>query len=114
MHAPASVPVVWSKISIADAVPVTVVLAVAAKITLSSARGADRSAARVIVPRCATAAPRDACGTLGITGDWLPGLEMRLAEAVVESPTSSHAEGELSPDFAGSAGHAVSPSGRYD
>ncbi len=68
MHAPATVRVLWSKISIADAVPVTVAVAVATRITLPPARGAERSAARLIVPRCVAAAPSDDFGTLGITG----------------------------------------------
>jgi hypothetical protein len=111
MHAPASVPVLWSKISIAEAVPVTVALAVATRTTLSPARGAGRSAARLMVPRGAAAAPSDDCGTLGITG-----LEVGLGEAGAGagSVVSSHAEGEMSPDFAGSAGHEVSPFGSDD
>jgi hypothetical protein len=117
MHAPASVAVLWSKISIADAVPVTVALAVATRITLSPARGAERSAARLTVPRCA-AAPSDDCGTLGITGDWPRELGVGLGEAGAGagagSVVSSHAEGVLSPDFAGSAGHEVSPFGSDD
>jgi hypothetical protein len=116
MHAPASVPVLWSKISIADAVPVTVALAVATRITLSPARGAERSAARLIVPCCAAAAPSVDCGTLGITCDWPRELEVGLCETGVGagSVVSSHAEGELSPDFAGSGGHEVSPLGSDD
>jgi hypothetical protein len=114
MHAPASVPVVWSKISIADAVPVTVALAVATRITLSPARGAERSAARVIVPRCAVEAPSDDCGTLGITGDWLWEFGVGLGAGAAGSAASSHAAGELNPDFAGSAGQGVNPSGRDD
>jgi hypothetical protein len=39
MHAPASVPVVWSKISMAAAVPVTLTLAVAVRMTDSPERG---------------------------------------------------------------------------
>jgi hypothetical protein len=116
MHAPASVPVLWSKISIADAVPVTVALAVATRTTLSPARGSKRSAARPIVPRGAAAAPSDECRTLRITGAWPRELEVGLGEAGAGagSVVSSHAEGELSPDFAGSAGQELSPSGKEE
>ncbi len=116
MHAPATVRVLWSKISIADAVPVTVALAVATRITLSPARGEERSAARLIVPCSAAAAPSDDCGTLGITGGCPRELAVRLGETGrgAGSVVSSHAEGELSPDFVGSAGHEVSPLGSDD
>lgn len=117
MQAPASVLVVRSNISIAEAVPVTVALAVAVSTTLSPARGEARSADKARVPASVAAVPdpRDERGTLGITGDDGDGLFEGVAGEVGEGRiVSSHAAGELSPDFAGSAGHAVRPSGRDD
>jgi hypothetical protein len=51
-----------------------------------------------------------------MTGDWPRELEVGLGEAGAGpgSVVSSHAEGELSPDFAGSAGHEASPFGSDD
>ena len=109
MHAPASVPVVWSKISIADAVPVTLALAVALRMTDSPESGAERSVFKKRV-LAAEAAPSDAWGMLGITGERV--VAGGAGEAEGRSVVSSHAAGELRRDFAGSAGHGVSPSGR--
>jgi hypothetical protein len=94
MQAPANVLVVWSKISIAEAVPVMLTEAVAVSRTLSPARGDERSAdSERVVDGGAAGAPR-------------AGGEGRVV--------SSQAAGELSSDFAGSAGHCVRPSGRND
>jgi hypothetical protein len=94
MHAPTNVLVVLSKISIADAVPVMLTEAAAVSRTLSPARGDERSAdSERVVDGGAAGAPR-------------AGGEGRVV--------SSQAAGELSSDFAGSAGHCVRPSGRND
>src|SRR2546428_3849920 len=69
MQAPARVPVVWSKISMADSVPDTLAEAVAVRITLSPARGDERSADSVRLPARGAMAATDDCGTLGITRD---------------------------------------------
>jgi hypothetical protein len=115
IHAPANVLVVLSKISIADAVPVTVAVAVAVRRTLSPARGDERSAESVSpVDAGAPVAPRDGCGTLGCTGAWAGSVDPPAGEAGEGNVVSSHAAGELSSDFAGSAGHWVRPSGRDD
>ncbi|HEX9099610.1 MAG TPA: hypothetical protein VF956_09020 [Candidatus Dormibacteraeota bacterium] len=68
----------------------------------------------MITPRAAPAAPSDDCGTLGITGDWLREFDVGLGETESGSVVSSHAEGELRPDFAGSGGQELSPSGKDD
>ena len=115
MHIPANVLVVLSKISIADAVPVTVAVAVAVRRTLSPARGDERSAKSVSpVDSGAPVAPRDGCGTLGSTGACVRSVDPAAGEAGKGSVVSSHAAGELSSGFAGSAGHWVRPSGRDD
>jgi hypothetical protein len=115
MHAPAKVLVVWSKISIADAVPVTLAVEVAVRRTLSPARGDERSAESERAVDGATAsAPREGCGTLGSTGAWVGVVGPAAGEAGEGGVVSSHAAGELSSDFTGSAGHWVRPSGRDD
>jgi hypothetical protein len=107
--------VVWSKISIADAVPVMLTEAVAVSRTLSPARGDERSAdSERVVDDGAAGAPRVGCGTLGSTGAWVGSVDPAAGEAGEASVVSSQAAGELSSDFAGSAGHGVRPSGRDD
>src|SRR6267143_6222437 len=112
MQAPARVPVVWSKISMADSVPDTLAEAVAVRITLSPDRGDDRSAERVRLAAPSARPPTDACGTLGTTGDGR-GAAFGLPAGLVGvlACWSSQAAGELRPTFTGSAGHWVNPSG---
>ena len=115
MHAPANVLVVLSKISIADVVPLTVAVAIAVRTTLSPARGDERSAERVSpVDGAAAGEPMEGCGTLGSTGVWVGSVDPAAGEAGEGSVVSSHAAGERSSNFAGSAGHWVRPSGRDD
>lgn len=108
----------------------TVPVAVAVSRTLSPGRGNDRSvdSERVLVN--ATGVPREVTGTLGITGAGAtvfvvaaagaPGFgtgvawEEEAGEVGEGSFVSSHAAGEVSSDFAGSAAHWVKPSGRDD
>jgi hypothetical protein len=114
MHAPANVLVVWSKISIADAVPVMLTEAVAVSRTLSPARGDERSAdSERVVDGGAAGAPRVGCGTLGSTGAWVGSVDP-AGEAGEGRVVSTQAAGEVTSDFAGSAGHCVRPSGRND
>lgn len=97
----------------ADADPVTVADAVAVRSTASPERRKDRSADKLRLLPCATAVPRDETGTLGITGDGRAGAwDAGAGEAGEETVTGSHAAGELSTGFAGSAGHCAMPSGR--
>lgn len=106
MQAAASVPVVVSKISMAEAVLVTLTFAVAVRITLSPERGDERSAERLKLSVSALVGPRDFSGTLGITGRGRSGaLESRDGDAEVAVACSSQAAGELRSDFMGSAGH---------
>ena len=66
-----------------------------------------------MAPDCEPPGARDDCGTLGITGVPVAGWTGAGAgEAGEESVMSSHAAGELSTGFAGSAGHWVRPFGR--
>ncbi len=106
MQAAASVPVVMSKISMAEAVLVTLTFAVAVRITLSPERGEERSAERLKLSVSALVGPRDFSGTLGITGRGRSGVlgpfEGNADVAVAGSP---QAAGELRSDFMGSAGH---------
>src|SRR2546425_13349028 len=66
MHAPARVAVVWSKISIAERVPVTVAFAVAVRTTFWS--GLSELAFEVRRTRGWSAGESVQIGTLGVTG----------------------------------------------
>jgi hypothetical protein len=113
MQAPARVAVVWSKISMAEAVPVTLEVAVAVRMTLSPERRDVRSAVSASVAAGVAAGWSVDCGTLGITRvRWPEALEAATGEAAEGSVLSSHAAGVLRSDFAGSAGHCASPPGK--
>jgi len=112
MQAPARVPVVWSKISMADSVPDTLAEAVAVRITLSPERGDERSADSVRLPPRGAMAATDDCGTLGITGDGRSAtFDLPAGEVGGVSVGSSQAAGVLRAAFTGSPGQGVKPSG---
>jgi hypothetical protein len=111
MQAPIRVPVVWSKISIANGVPLTLSAEVAVSRALCPGCS-DRSLELRSSRGWALATESVEGGTLGATGRlWVPNLLLVVGGSTAGNTVSLQDAGVVGPAFAGSTGQRAVPTG---